>query len=233
MNERTLAFDRAWGMKSSIEELERRLAAIGTPKKLFDTIHNCPFVGFVDKGRKRVGCMIHPVHHGGRELRDISLYGAKLCNNHECPSFSYLTDGEKAAVSTLIDDWYLYGLVICDIDLVKEYFFILGNALGEEVKASRMGGPLVRRAARDFFALKERWPFRDNELRFGKYSFSISEYRIERDIAATELSLPPSRYRKIFLSLETKFSSEAEFERATGIMDRLFSDFITHYREAA
>jgi hypothetical protein len=38
-----------------------------------------------------------------------------------CPSYPHLTKVEQAAVFTVLDDWYLHGLVITDIDLVKGF----------------------------------------------------------------------------------------------------------------
>jgi hypothetical protein len=38
-----------------------------------------------------------------------------------CPSYPHLTQVEQAAVFMALDDWYLHGLVITDIDLVKGF----------------------------------------------------------------------------------------------------------------
>ena len=209
-----------------IMALKRGLQEISPPKVLFDGIHNCPFVGFIDDNNKRVGCMIHPVNNGGVELRDISFYGAELCNGHECPSFQSLTLREKEAVSMIIDDWYLYGLVITDIDLVKEFFTIAANRIGEEIDPEWVLDPRVKVAALNFFRLKETWPFAKKENRFGKYSFSKAEYNIEREVAKGRFNIPPSPYEKIFLSLASDFKLKGEASRADEIIDRLISDFI-------
>lgn len=214
-----------------IAALKRRLENIKTPETLFDVIHNCPFVGFIDDERKRVGCMIHPVNNGGVEMRDVSFYGAKLCNGHECPSFTSLTSREKEAVSVVIDDWYLYGLVITDIDFVKEFFTITANRIGEGIDPERVTSPAVKAAASDFFRLKETWPFVNGEKRFGKYSFSAAEYRIEREVAKRGLKIPSSPHEKIFLSLASDFKTREEARRAEEVVDGLLSEFIRAYEE--
>ncbi|MBU1208698.1 MAG: hypothetical protein KKH04_17535 [Proteobacteria bacterium] len=38
-----------------------------------------------------------------------------------CLSYTHLTKVEQSAVFMALDDWYLYGLVITDIDLVKGF----------------------------------------------------------------------------------------------------------------
>lgn len=233
MHERTDAFVSGMRCGRSIKDIKMLLLSVDTPDKLFGPIHNCPFVGFIDAERRRVGCMIHPLNNRGRELRDISLYGADICNGHECPSFSYLTETEKLGVASVIDDWYLYGLVICDIDLVKEFFTILANLLGEEIKPDLLARGRVREAALAFFSLKESWPFSSKQNRFGKYSFSISEYRLERQLGAQRLSIPPSPYHKIFLSLASDFSNRRQFDDAHRIVEECMDDFLAAYREAS
>ncbi|MBN1573764.1 MAG: hypothetical protein JW984_11265 [Deltaproteobacteria bacterium] len=215
-----------------LDIMARELDKIDTPRVLFDVIHNCPFVGFVDDGGNRVGCMIHPVNNGGVELRDVSFYGAELCSGHECPSYRVLTEREVRAVSAVIDDWYLYGLVITDIDLVKEFFTITANRIGEEIDPGRLDRPAVKEACLNFFRLKETWPFSNGRGRFGKYSFSEAEYRIEREVAKGGLNISQSPYFKIFLSLATDFKTEGEAKEADRIVDGILTDFIRAYREA-
>ena len=77
--------------------------------KLYETIYNCEFLGFVDEGHKRVGCLLHPQLNNGTDLRGISFYGEDLCRQHLCPSYEKLTTAEKEVVIRLLDDWYLYG----------------------------------------------------------------------------------------------------------------------------
>jgi hypothetical protein len=198
-------------------------------KKLCDDIHNCPYLGFVDEKRNRVGCMIHPANNDGRELRDASFYGAKLCNDHECPSDTALTQAEKEGVAAVIDDWYLYGLVITDIDFVKGFFKIAGDILGEEIRPALFSHAGLKEISRSFFDLKESWPYRSSEKRFGKYSFSIAEYRIEREVTKRNLSLPPSKYRNIFISLASDFETEKDFMDAERMLAGMITEFTALY----
>jgi hypothetical protein len=233
MHERTDAYLLGMREGRPPKEIKAMLLGVDTPDKLFDPIYNCPFVGFVDHQRRRVGCMIHPANNNGRELRDISLYGAEICGGHECPSHTYLTETERRGTAAVIDDWYLYGLVICDIDLVKEFFTIPADTLGEELRPAVFEDPRVKRAAHAFFSLKESWPFAAQGRRFGKYSFSISEYRLERETGAGLLNAGPSPYEKIFVSLASEFQTEADAERAHRIVEGHIDDFITAYRTAS
>ncbi len=146
-------------------------------RKRYEVIHCCEYVGFLDGQEKRVGCLLHPMQNAGRDMRDVSFYGRELCDGHFCPSYSYISRAEKLAVLAILDDWYLYGVCITDIDLVKEFFRLVSEAAGEMPAPSRFSHPALREAARRFFDLKLGWPFRsDAANRFGKYSFDGTDY---------------------------------------------------------
>jgi hypothetical protein len=183
--------------------------------KLYETVYNCEFLGFVDEGHKRVGCLLHPQLNNGTDLRGISFYGEDLCRQHLCPSYEKLTTAEKEVVIRLLNDWYLYGLCITDIDLIKSYLFHIQNAVGEEFNPAQLDTrPTLKRLMYEFFSWKEHWPFRRKEaLRFGKYYFVEGEYHIAR-IDYKELDLDPSPYDGIFLSLASDFRDKAEVSAA-------------------
>ncbi|MBN1883521.1 MAG: hypothetical protein JW885_15245 [Deltaproteobacteria bacterium] len=233
VNRRTDIFRSGMSYGKDLLIIKEELQAADSLERLFEVIYNCPFVGFVDQERRQVGCMIHPVHHGGRELRDISLYGAELCHGHECPSHQVLTEVERRLVIDSVDDWYLYGLVITDIDLIKEFTTLVSNRLGEEIRPHLFKNRRVRDAAASFFRLKETWPYRNGQRRFGKYSFSIAEYHIERDVAEGELDIPESPFKKIFISLATRFENESDARRGHGIIEDSITRFVQLYRGAA
>jgi hypothetical protein len=91
-------------------------------RKLLEEIHNCEFLGFLDGEKKRVGCLLHPSVNEGRDLREHCFYGKEICAGHFCPSHTHLTRVEQKSVVAALEDWYLYGLVVTDIDLVRDFF---------------------------------------------------------------------------------------------------------------
>ena len=149
-----------------------------TSSVLCHKIYCCEFLGFVDQARKRVGCLLHPALWG-EDLRDFCFYGKELCSQHLCPSHTYLSEDEKGIVIKVIQDWYLYGLVITDLDLVRESLALIANGIGRSLRVRDVEEPLLKRALGDFFALKENWPFKDHRLRLGRYWFSQGEYRLD------------------------------------------------------
>jgi hypothetical protein len=193
--------------------------------KLFATIFNCEFVGFLDEKEKRVGCLLHP-EVCPHDLRDRSFYGRELCDSHFCLSYYYLTASEQDLVIHCLDDWYLYGLVITDIDLVKGYYEALSNRLGETVSRRHLRTGPLKTVVNDFFRWKLHWPFRSNEpARFGKYRFHGDEYR-EVHIPYERWQREPSRYDIILMALGSEFRDAIELEQAESLLDEAVERFV-------
>jgi hypothetical protein len=189
----------------------------------FEVIYCCEYVGFLDEKEKKVGCLLHPAQNGGNDLRDVSFYGRELCDGHFCPSYPFLNRTEKLALIQILDDWYLYGLCVTDIDLVKEYFRHLGDLLGESPAPVRCRDEAVRRTARRFFEFKLDWPFRSPEVnRFGRFYFDGAQHMI-RPIDYPALGCERSRFDGIFLSLSSEFGTPDELREA----ERMIRENIT------
>jgi hypothetical protein len=201
--------------------------------KLLETIYNCEFLGFVDGEKKRVGCLLHPSVNQGRDLRDYCFYGAEICAGHLCPSHAHLTRVEQKSVLAALQDWYLYGLVITDIDLVKEFFHHVQTRLGDSVREKRLGEGKIREALRGFFALKESWKFASSKNRLGKYFFSHSEYQVARVEYEKNWSLKPSRFDKILVSLSSEFRTPEELFEAESIVEGMIARFVRAYEESS
>ncbi len=214
---------------SGFEGYRTRRNALIRNTRLFDTIYNCEFLGFIDSGKNRIGCMLHPEVTGDSSLRNHCFYGAKICNEHFCPSFSCLTTAQQAAVVNAVHDWYAYGLVITDIDFVKDYFTHIENRIGETIKQERLSDPGVVNALEEYFALKVSWPFKSSDNRLGKYYFSEAEYHVARIDYEQRWGVPVSPYDRILVSLESALSSEAELRQAEKIIEDAMRRFVTAY----
>ena len=197
--------------------------------KLLETIYNCEFLGFLDGGEKRVGCLLHPSVNEGQDLRDHCFYGKEICAGHHCPSHAHLAPVERKSVLLALEDWYLYGLVITDIDLVKDFFHQVQSRLGDSVRQERMENFRVREALREFFALKESWKFVSHRNRLGKYYFSSSEYQVARIEYEKNWRIRPSKFDKILISLESDFQTREDIFEAEAIIERKIARFLKAY----
>jgi len=207
---------------------ELRASALNN-EKLFETIYNCEFIGFIDSERHRVGCMLHPMVTGGCDLRDHCFYGAEICSGHFCPGYSCFTTAQQRSVVNATSDWYLYGLTITDIDLVKEFFKHVEDSIGESIKEKKLADAAIAEVLADFFSLKEHWPFKARENRLGKYYFSAAEYHVARIDYEARWGLPASRFDKILVSLESDLATEAALRQAEAAIDGYIKKFISVY----
>lgn len=230
---RTNLFCRVRSSEITIDEYRDIIRHRENAKRIYKTIYTCEFVGFLNESRTRVGCMLHPMSNDNNDLRDISFYGRDICEGHFCPSYQKLTTNEAKTVLASLDDWYLYGSVITDIDFVKTFFRIVQDTMGEEVSPEVVGAnDNLILILKKYYALKVRWPYRDTtKPRFGKYYFVGEEYDIDR-IDYEGLDAAVSRYDPIFLSLSSRFKSRKELDTAENWMDLLIEGFCNEYARA-
>jgi len=75
------------------------------------TSHICPYQGFLSEGRP--GCLLHPLVCG-KDLRDRSLFGSKICDAFLCPAHEILPPHAREALIRYVEDWFLYTIAIID-----------------------------------------------------------------------------------------------------------------------
>ena len=215
---------------AGLKEFSTVICGAEDNEKRYEVIYCCEYLGFLDAEERRVGCLLHPFGNGGEDLRDVSFYGRELCDGHFCPSYHYLSAEEKMALLHICDDWYLYGLVVTDIDLVKSYFRWISDGIYETPSPDVFRKDALRETARRFFDLKVTWPFRSLDIhRLGKYYFDGSQYMIQY-IDYEALGHKPSRFDKIFLSLSSVFQDRREIVEAEAIIQSHIDGFIQEYR---
>ncbi|MCB1175962.1 MAG: hypothetical protein KDK36_00130 [Leptospiraceae bacterium] len=78
---KTVDFSIRWTMPEYRKIRENKES--NYPKK-DDTIYNCPFLGYIDENRNRIGCMIHPFFTGDPKSQNFSFYGAGICQAYDC-----------------------------------------------------------------------------------------------------------------------------------------------------
>ena len=197
--------------------------------RIYPVIYCCEYAGFLNEAETRVGCLLHPNMNGGNDLRDVSFYGRDLCDGHFCPSYHFLSRQEQQAVLHVIDDWYLYGLCITDIDLVKEYFRIVSDRVGETPDPRIFREEPFRSIALGFFSLKLTWPFRSPETnRFGKYYFDGSQYMIHH-IPYEQFGCDRSPYDRILVSLTTQVTGKGDLRAAERAIEEKIDAFVKAY----
>jgi hypothetical protein len=143
-----------------------------TTPPLFPAVRVCPLLGFLDAEHTQVGCLGHPKVTGGVDLRDCGVYRADICETFTCPSFTWLTDAQARLVQAACADWYLYGLVITDVEFVRGCLRLLEWELAGPVDPEALTArPGALEAMRQLLALKETAPDRGTHAAvFGRFT---------------------------------------------------------------
>jgi hypothetical protein len=218
LRRRTERFGRTVRGPEDLAAFSLAVRAAEDQTRRFEVIYCCEYAGFLDAEEKHVGCLLHPAQNGGRDMRAVSFYGRELCEGHFCPSYHFLTRTEQRILMDLLEDWYLYGLCITDIDLVKGYFRHLADRLGEMPPPERFRDPAAREIARRFFAFKLTWPFRSRDAnRFGRFYFDGAQHMI-LPIDYEALQSERSPFDGIFLSLASVLRERGELLRAEAMV---------------
>jgi len=229
LRNRTRIFRETVTGAADLKIFSDRIRKVESGEKLYEVIYCCEYLGFLDDEEKKVGCLLHPLQNNGMDMRDVSFYGKELCDGHFCPSYHFISREEKRSIIRIIDDWYLYGLCITDIDLVKEYFRFISEGIGGVPRPEQFEGRL-KGIALAFFSLKISWPFRSTATnRFGKYYFDGSQYMISH-IDYDALGCERSKFDKIFLSLTSRFRTLEEIRSAEKIIGDNIEECIDCYK---
>ena len=134
----------------------RTLAQSRREAPLFPAVRVCPLLGFIDAEQRQVGCLGHPKVTGGADLRDCGVYRAAVCETFTCPSFGWLDDAQARLVQAACPDWYLYGLVITDVEFVRGCLRLIEREIGGPARPETLSSrPATLEAVRHLFALKE------------------------------------------------------------------------------
>lgn len=183
---------------------------------LFPPVRLCPLLGFLDDDEGRVGCMAHPLVTGGIDLRDCGAYDARTCSSFECPSFLWLDAPKARLVRAACADWYLYGLVITDVEFVRSTVKLLELELGGPADLdSIVAAPSALAATRRHFALKERAPDRPADAAiFGRFARDDLGEPVPRAIEYEALGAAAAPEDDVVLCLGYAPASAAELDAA-------------------
>ncbi|MFO7568758.1 MAG: hypothetical protein R6W75_03090 [Smithellaceae bacterium] len=198
-------------------------------RKRYDVIYCCEYLGFLDLQEKKVGCLLHPMQNQGIDMRSVSFYGQEVCAGHLCPSHHFIPRDQQLILLNIIEDWYLYGLCLTDIDLVNNYFRLIADRIGEALKPGVFKNPELKRVALAYFNWKITWPFRSREAnRLGKYYFDGSQYMISH-IDYEKFGLELSPFNAIFLSLSSEFADGDAIREAQAMVEGNIETFVSLY----
>ena len=227
---RTKRFREMVKLPGDIDSYAEATFAAEDFRKRYEVIYCCEYLGFLDAGEKKVGCLVHPMQNDGIDMRTGSFYGQEVCAGHLCPSHYFIPRSQQLILLKIIDDWYLYGLCLTDIDLVVTYFRLIADRIGQELKPDVFDRQDLKEIVLEFFNWKTTWPFRSDEAnRLGKYYFDGSQYMISH-IDYEKFGRDISPLNPILLSLSSEFRNADELAAAEKMVWTNIEKFVSLYR---
>jgi len=221
---RTKTFRRVPRDADAITDFQLRMERRDPGPRPYPDFYHCPFLGFIDPGRRRVGCLLHPMADGnsGIDYRGLSFYGGLACRDYFCPSYRNLPAPRKEIVKAVCADWYLYGLVITEDRLLNAFFGEIEKRLNRPLSAvDVLPHADSRQAVREFLALKLDWPHRLAGARGpGNYFFNDGLYP-RPPIDYSRLGVAPSALDPILHELSSGFSRPAALNQAEALIESL------------
>jgi len=224
LNARTAAFSKVAREMAAILAFGEAESARLAGRHPLPEFHHCPYLGLIGPRKRTVGCLLHPLSEENRgiDYRGLSYYGSMTCNMYFCPTHHQLPDDFKQLLKTVAGDWYHYGLVITETDLLEAFHAQIlirnGGVAIDPEKAAAIGSRPLWEA---LFALKRDWPFARPERPLAHYFFNDRLYP-KPDVDYAMTGKPGSRYDPIFRELHSVFSSADEQARAEAYLDLLF-----------
>ena len=154
---------------------QERLRVEGSDVPIPD-FHHCVFVGLIQDGGERIGCLLHPLAlgNGGVDWRGLSFYGGAACKYFFCPTYDELEPRYKRITREVLGDWYEYGLIIPEHRLLAALLGAVEDRLGFDLDPERLSGE-GRTALAELLRLKLSWPFRDKTVPLAWNFFSTKE----------------------------------------------------------
>jgi hypothetical protein len=222
LEKRTYEFAGIAREVSEIIYFGEKVAARVQKNQPFPEFHHCPYVGLIGNELSRIGCLLHPMAEGnnGIDFRGLSYYGGMACRIYFCPVNRCLPERFKLITRACFDDWYAYGLIITENDLISGIFKEIETRLGFHVYLDKISDEALPKIYR-LLTLKLEWPFRSPQWPIVNYFFEDRKY-CSPDIVYHAIHVKPSRYHAILQALGSTFSCVDNLHQAESILDEHF-----------
>lgn len=217
LEDRTRRFAKVPRTAEGIDAFARENQNLEPQQRPFAQFHHCPFTGLIGVNHSRVGCLLHPLGDGnnGVDFRGLSYYGGLACHSYFCPATHQLKPHYKRILRTAIGDWYLYGAVVTEGDLVAAMFHEIETRTGRQLAPEQFQTlPEARQALIQLLSLKLDWPYRPPQSDTPCHYFFFDVAYDKPAITYDHLSQPPSRHDKILQELVSEFNCAEDLNRA-------------------
>jgi hypothetical protein len=221
LTRRTRRFVHTPRTVAGIEAFARETEAVESRTRPFADLHHCPYIGLIGEAPGRVGCLLHPLGdgNGGVDFRGMSYYGGMACRSYFCATTKTLPTRWKRALRRVLDDWYLFGLVVTETELLTAIFSHLESLIGQPLEPSMAAPGPVAAGLKQLLRLKCHWPFRpESHGTACHYLFSDNAHP-KPAVDYRRLNAAPSVYDAILRQMPSAFVDVPALRRAEALIE--------------
>ena len=217
LQKRTELFEQTPGDYDSLERFREQVEKSENQQRPYPEFHHCPYLGFVGANASRPGCLLHPLNkkNASVDRRGLSHWGGFACATYFCPTCSAVAPRFKQILKMCCENWYIFGLIVTETELISTYFSLIEKELASELDPIGLSAnPAFISAVKRFFNLKISWPFRPMGFnRLANYFFNDNLYP-RTPINYTGLGSEHSDKDPVFRALGSEFVSRNDLELA-------------------
>jgi hypothetical protein len=222
LTERSRSFSRTPRSIEAIDAFANQVLITESQERPFDDFHHCPFIGLIGGPDYRVGCLLHPMGAGnnGVDYRGMSYYGGMACRTYFCPTHYHLSPDYKKILRLVLPDWYLYGLIVTEKNLVQALFRRVENRFQCALIPDLFrNNPTASQKLVDLLAIKCDWPFRPTKANTICHYFFTDNPAPRPAVDYDGLGEAPSPWDDVFVELVSEFQSPAQLRRAEQLIE--------------
>jgi len=238
LHRRTDVFGKTQRTEKSIDEFADFIVRTEPRYRPLESFHHCRFIGFPDRNKPVVGCLLHPLADGnnGVDFRGLSYYGGYACRSYFCTTVYQLSYDAKKILRAAAPNWYLYGLIITEFEMLKRFFEIIESRMEKPIHAGTIiQTPHALEPITQIFFLKITWPYRKKDaptLANDVLNYPAHEFLWE-SIDYVKLNVSPSIWTPVFHALHSVFTSAQEVLNAEALLESLVIQFLNHFCKSA
>ncbi len=198
-------------------------------KQPIQDFHHCPFLGMIGSESRTVCCLLHPLseRNAGVDWRGLSYYCASACASYFCPTCHELTIGHKRLIRQVADNWYDYGLMITETDMLSTFLAQVESRLGRPVNDRDLEQhPQAAAGIRNFLAIKTTWPFRDPDLALSVNFFFNKKENKPPTIDFKNIGKEGSIWAPVLTALWSLLPSPQALFEAESFLERMADDIV-------
>jgi len=219
LKQRSILFESTARNVSGFFEYESKISSLESQKRPYLDFHHCPYVGLIGDSLKTVGCLLHPLASGNDEVdyRGISYYGGMACKNYFCLTCKKLRPRYKSIVRSILDGWYLYGIIVTEWEMLNCLFSNIEQIIHRDLTVVEIEeSNTLKNSLVSFFHLKLETKLAQDYQ--ANYFFEDRNYPLP-EINYPQFNRAESKYDAILRCFRFKMTEIQDLEKADSLIE--------------